>query len=60
VDGDAVLMKSGSLWHVGVYILLGGAPYVLHAMKNAQQVVRHRLRDLPNQGLTVEGFYKWK
>lgn len=60
VDGDAVLMKGGSLWHIGVYALIGGIPYVLHAMKNAGQVVLHRLRDLENQGLKFEGFYKWK
>lgn len=60
VDGDAVLMKSGSLWHVGVYCLIRGTPHVLHAMKNAGQVCRHRLADLPHQGLTIEGFYRWK
>ncbi len=59
-DGDAVLMTGrGRLSHVGVYCLIEDVPWVLHAMKRAGQVVRHRLRELPAQGLTVEGFYKW-
>lgn len=61
VDGDAVLMIGrGRLSHIGVYCVIDDAPYVLHAMRNAHQVVRHRLRELPNQGLAVEGFYRWK
>lgn len=59
-DGDAVLMKSGSLWHIGVYCGIQGAPWVLHAMKNAGQVCRHRVRDLAKQGLALEGYYRWK
>lgn len=60
-DGDVVLMRCrGVLAHVGVYCRIDGAPWVLHAMRNAGAVVRHRLRDLPAQGLAVEGFYRWK
>lgn len=60
-EGDAVLMKArGLLSHVGVYCVINGEPHVLHAMRNAGQVVRHRLRDLKLQGLTVEGFYAWR
>jgi len=59
-DGDGVLMVGrGRLEHIGVYCLIDDAAYVLHAMKRVGQVVRHRLRELPAQGLTVEGFYRW-
>lgn len=60
-DGDGVLMIGrGKLSHVGVYCLIEGVAWVLHAARNAGQVVRHRLRELPLQGLNVEGFYRWK
>jgi len=60
-DGDAVLMRCrGKLSHIGVYCDLDGVGWVLHAVRNAGQVVRHRLRELPLQGLAVEGFYRWK
>lgn len=60
-DGDAVLMIGrGSLDHIGVYCLIDGVPYVLHAMRNAGQVVRHRLRELGGLGLRVEGYYRFK
>ncbi|MCE5182349.1 MAG: NlpC/P60 family protein [Betaproteobacteria bacterium] len=59
-EGDGVLMIGrGNLDHIGIYCVIGGTAYVLHAASNARQVVRHRLRDLPGQGLPVEGFYKW-
>lgn len=59
-EGDAVLMIGrGRLDHIGVYTLVNGTPYVLHAMKNAGQVCLHRLRDLAAVELKVEGFYKW-
>ncbi|MBI3771474.1 MAG: C40 family peptidase [Gammaproteobacteria bacterium] len=59
-EGDAVLMIGrGRLDHIGVYCV-AGEPCVLHAMRNAGRVVMHRLRDLESQGLTTEGFYRWK
>ena len=60
-DGDVVLMRCrGVLAHVGVYCRIGGDGWVLHALRTAGAVVRHRLRDLPEQGLPVEGFYRWR
>lgn len=60
-EGDVVLMMCrGRPSHVGVYCEIDGAPYVLHAMQNAGQVVLHKLTDLPRVQLTVEGFYQWK
>lgn len=59
-EGDAVLMRGrGRLNHIGVYCLIDGAGYVLHAMRDAGSVCLHRLRDLPSLGLPVEGFYRW-
>lgn len=60
-EGDAVVMISrGQLRHLGLYLNIEGQGWVLHAMENAGQVVRHRLRDLQHNGLKIEGFYKWK
>jgi len=60
-EGDAVLMRCrGTLSHVGVYCEPDGTPWVLHAMRNAGAVVRHRVIDLPGVGLTVEGYYRWR
>lgn len=60
VDGDAVLMVSrGRLEHIGVYCDIAGQAWVLHAMQNAGQVVRHPLRALAQQGLAIEGYYRW-
>lgn len=58
-EGDAVLMQIMGRWHVGVWFNLG-EPWVLHALKNAGQVVAHRLRDLPRYGIRVEGFYRMR
>lgn len=60
-DGDVVLMiAAGRVSHVGVYALIDGMPWVLHAMKNAGMVVLHRMAALPYQGLEIEGYYRWK
>jgi len=60
MEGDAVLMIGrGRLNHIGVYTVIHGVPYVLHAMKSARQVCLHRIRDLQQQGLAVEGYYQW-
>jgi hypothetical protein len=59
-EGDGVLLIGrGHLDHIGIYCVIEGVPWVLHAASNARQVVLHRVRDLPAQGLTVEGFYRW-
>lgn len=60
-EGDAVLMKcNGRLSHVGVYCRIHGVEYVLHAMKNAGQVVLHRIRELDRVNLIVQGYYRWR
>ena len=60
-EGDAVLMICcGRPSHIGVYCLIGGIEYVLHAMENAGMVVLHKITDLNKYLLKVEGYYKWK
>ena len=61
VEGDAVLMIGrGRINHIGIYCLIDGVPFVLHAMRNAGTTCLHRLRELKNIGLQLEGFYTWK
>lgn len=61
VDGDAVLMiGKGRTNHIGVYVYCCNVAYVLHAMLCAKQVCLHRIRDIEQHGLKLEGFYKWK
>lgn len=61
VTGDAVVMlSSGRLWHIGVYVAVGGIPFVLHAVRTAGQTCLHKIRDLPKYGMTIEGYYQWK
>jgi len=58
-DGSLVLMRYGPLWHIGIFCVYPTEPWVLHALANAGQVVRHRLRDLGRFGYKIEGFYQW-
>lgn len=62
IEGDAVLMRCrGRLSHVGVYCVIAGVPYVLHALQAAGggSVCLHRLRDLPYYQLELRGYYRW-
>jgi hypothetical protein len=59
VDGDAVLMRCGQLWHIGTFARVSGEEWVLHATRAAGAAHLTRLRDLPAQGLRFEGFYRW-
>jgi hypothetical protein len=59
-EGEPVLMVGrGYLDHVGIATAIAGEWWVLHAFIRARHVVLHRLRDLPQHGLTVEGHYRW-
>lgn len=61
IEGDAVLMIcAGRPSHIGVYCLICGIEYVLHAMENAGMVVLHKITDLNKFLLKVEGYYTWK
>jgi len=60
IEGDPVLLKTkGYFQHIGVFCLIAGEPWILHAADGAQQVVLTRMRDLEIRGLFVEGYYKW-
>lgn len=60
-EGDVVLMMAhGRPSHVGVFCIINGEKYVLHAMESAKMVVLHKIRDLPRLFLGIEGYYKWK
>lgn len=57
-DGDGVLIRNGSLLHVGIYCEMA-EPAVLHNVHKAG-VVCHRVRDLKRYGFVIEGYYSWK
>lgn len=57
-DGDGVLIRSGSLLHVGIYCEKA-IPAVLHNVNKAG-VVCHAVRDLARYGFVIEGYYTWK
>lgn len=60
-DGDGVLLQSrGRLDHIGLYCLIGGEAWVLHAAAGIDQVVRTRVRQLELSGYRLEGYYRWK
>jgi hypothetical protein len=60
-EGDGVLMLSrGNLWHIGIYAVIAGEGWVVHAMEGFGQVVCHRVRQLELQGLKLEGYYRWR
>jgi len=58
-DGDAVLIKSGSLWHIGTFFNYEGVDFVLHTTKKSIWSVTHAVRDLPLINMQIEGYYRW-
>lgn len=61
-DGDGVLMlESGQkrAGHCGVWFWLAHEAWVLHATEKTGCSVLHRVRELPDYGLRVEGYYAW-
>ena len=60
-EGDLVLMKCGGrLSHCGVFVVIGEVAHVLHAMRNAGQVVLHKLRELPRHNCQVASYHRPK
>ena len=61
--GDLVLMwdfgDTIAPTHVGIYVSLGGIPYVLHSGRRLGGSVLTEKRKLARLGLTIEGYYKW-
>ncbi|WP_312368124.1 peptidoglycan endopeptidase [Stenotrophomonas sp.] len=61
-DGDLVLMiEHGQKrpGHVGVYFWVAHEAWVLHSNERNGCSVMHRVRDLPDFGLRIEGTYSW-
>ena len=59
-DGDLVLMHGlRRMCHVGIYVRIKGADYVLHCESKMTCSALHRFRDLPMIGFSVEGVYSW-
>ena len=59
-DGDLVVMlEHGRPAHVGVYFHLAQEGWVLHSNERNGCSVLHRVRELPEYGAPIEGFYTW-
>lgn len=58
-DGDLVLMREPAGWHVGLYFFRDHEGWVLHSNERNGCSVMHRIRELPDWGLTVAGYYAW-
>lgn len=61
IEGDLVLMFGrGYLNHIGTLVVIEAERYVLHAMFAARQVCMHKLSQLDDVGLKLEGLYQWR
>ncbi len=61
-DGDLVLMSEAPHkrpGHAGVFFYLAHEGWVLHSNERNGCSVLHRVRDLPEFGLRIEGYYTW-
>lgn len=59
-DGDgALLISRAKTNHVGLWCLIAGVGWVLHAASTQRQVVLMRVRDMERYGLRIEGYYAW-
>ncbi|WP_414553447.1 peptidoglycan endopeptidase [Stenotrophomonas forensis] len=61
-DGDLVLMIDQghrNPGHAGVFFFLAHEGWVLHSNERNGCSVLHRVRDLPDFGLRIEGYYAW-
>lgn len=61
-SGDVVLMRDTGVMragHIGTYIHINHAPYVLHTSHALGASVLHRVQDLRGWGLHIESYYRW-
>jgi len=59
-DGDLVLMlDSGRKGHAGLFFHLAHEGWVLHSNERNGCSVLHRVRELPDWGAQIEGYYRW-
>lgn len=60
-DGDMLLMKcKGVLNHTGIVAIHNDVPYVLHNLRNIKSVAMHKIRELENYGMVVDGYYRFR
>lgn len=60
-EGDLVVMNGiRRMCHVGLLVKKGNDLFVLHTQKNLGCACLHKLKDISNYGLTLEGIYKWQ
>jgi hypothetical protein len=55
----ALLIHRGYPRHVGLYCVINGEPYVLHSASARKATILTRVRSLADQGLAIEGYYRW-
>lgn len=63
VCGDLVLMAdfgNTKPSHAGVFFVLAHEPWVLHTNEKVGCSVFHRIREIGDYGLKIEGYYRWK
>jgi len=59
IDGDAVIIRNpAGRWHIGIFFRWEHQHWVLHNLMRLG-VCRHRIRQLPNLNMAVEGYYQW-
>lgn len=59
-DGDLVLMHGiRNLCHVGMFVRISSAWFILHCEKRMGRAALHKESDLFRYGYRVEGIYKW-
>jgi hypothetical protein len=60
-EGDLVMMNGiRKMCHIGLLVKIKNVLYVLHNQKNIGSASLHKIKDLGNFGLTLEGVYKWQ
>jgi hypothetical protein len=60
IEGDLVVMWCRSvLKHIGVYFEINKIAYVLHSLKSTGISATTRISNLPQNFLSVEGYYTW-
>ncbi len=60
IEGCVVLMHGRKhSCHIGIFTYINKVGYVVHSMSGFNSVVRHKVSDLSNFNLKVEGYYQW-
>lgn len=65
-DGDAVLLRAGRLWHIGVFCWIPAGDgrsfkrWLLHTTRTGVYSARMPLRRVGDLHMAVEGYYQWR